>query len=46
MQLHKLIDVLERCLSSVWVCAGFDLHFLPPEVVELYLAAEETDNEQ
>lgn len=44
MSLHKLIEAFELCWSSVWVCAGFDLHFLPPEVVELYLIAEEKDN--
>ena len=42
---HKLIKAIERCLSSVWVYAWFDLHFIPPEVVELYLNAEEQDNE-
>ena len=44
MNWRKLFDVVEICWSSIWVSAGFDLHFLPPEVVEVCLANAETNN--
>jgi hypothetical protein len=44
MQWRKLFDVIELSWSSIWANAGFDLHFLPPEVVEVCLVIQEKDN--
>lgn len=45
MRWRNIFDFVELCWSSIWVCAGFDLHFIPPEVVEVCLLEEELDNE-
>ncbi len=41
---RKLFDYIELSWSIIWVTGGFELHFLPPEVVEVCLASEETNN--
>lgn len=44
MRWRKLFNFIDHSWSCLWVNFGFDLHFLPPEVVKEYLIQEEQCN--
>ena len=41
---RKLLNFIELSWSSIWGSCEFDLHFIPPEVVDVSLIREEPNN--